>query len=118
MSYALYITHPEVIRALVEIFEARWASAVDPRNGGVPLVELSRREQDLVRLLAEKGLPTSASSGYELFDKLGPVGLTSFMQEVTRVRALEGEIGRSIQQIDGVAAARAVRRVRPGGPAD
>ncbi len=31
---------------------------------------------------------------------------TSFMQEVTRVRALEGEIGRSIQQISGVSAAR------------
>ena len=35
-------------------------------------------------LLAEKGLPTSANSGYELFDKVGSLGLTSFMQEVTR----------------------------------
>ncbi len=34
-------------------------------------------------MLAEKGLPQSASAGYELFDKLGPIGLTSFMQEVT-----------------------------------
>lgn len=57
-------------------------------------------------LLAEKGLPTSASSGYELFDKLGPVGLTSFMQDVTRVRALEGEISRSIQTMRGIKAAR------------
>ena len=31
-------------------------------------------------LLAEKGLPSSSNSGYELFDKLGPIGLTSFMQ--------------------------------------
>lgn len=57
-------------------------------------------------LLAERGLPDSANAGYELFDNVGSLGLTSFMQEVTRVRALEGEISRSIQQIDGIAAAR------------
>ncbi len=57
-------------------------------------------------LLADKGLPNSANAGYELFDNVGSLGLTSFMQEVTRVRALEGEIGRTIQQINGVSAAR------------
>lgn len=56
--------------------------------------------------LAERGLPNSTNAGYELFDKVGSLGLTSFMQEVTRVRALEGEIGRTIQTIDGVTAAR------------
>jgi flagellar M-ring protein FliF len=57
-------------------------------------------------MLAERGLPNSTNAGYELFDNVGSLGLTSFMQEVTRVRALEGEIGRSIQQISGIAAAR------------
>jgi flagellar M-ring protein FliF len=57
-------------------------------------------------LLAERGLPSSATSGYELFDKLGPVGLTSFMQDITRVRALEGEIARTVQTMKGVKAAR------------
>jgi flagellar M-ring protein FliF len=57
-------------------------------------------------LLAQKGLPASARAGYELFDSLGSIGLTSFMQEVTRVRALEGEIARTVQALDGVAAAR------------
>ncbi|WP_306024762.1 flagellar basal-body MS-ring/collar protein FliF [Oceaniradius stylonematis] len=57
-------------------------------------------------ILAEKGLPSSAGAGYELFDNLGSLGLTSFMQEVTRVRALEGEIARSIQTISGVKGAR------------
>ena len=57
-------------------------------------------------LLAEKGLPSSANAGYELFDKLGSIGLTSFMQEITRVRALEGEIARTIQAMKGVKAAR------------
>ncbi|MTH98290.1 flagellar basal-body MS-ring/collar protein FliF [Roseibium sp. RKSG952] len=57
-------------------------------------------------LLAERGLPRGADAGYELFDELGSLGLTSFMQEVTRVRALEGELGRTIQLMQGVRAAR------------
>lgn len=57
-------------------------------------------------LLAEKGLPQSSKSGYELFNDLGSLGLTSFMQEVTRVRALEGEIARTIQTMKGIKAAR------------
>lgn len=57
-------------------------------------------------LLAEKGLPTSANAGYELFDHVGSLGLTTFMQEVTKVRALEGEIGRTLQSITGIKAAR------------
>jgi flagellar M-ring protein FliF len=57
-------------------------------------------------LLAEKGLPKSDRAGYELFDNLGSLGLTSFMQQVTRVRALEGELARSIQLMNGVKAAR------------
>jgi flagellar M-ring protein FliF len=57
-------------------------------------------------LLAEKGLPNSTNAGYELFDNVGSLGLTSFMQEVTRVRALEGEIARTIQTIDGISSAR------------
>jgi len=57
-------------------------------------------------LLAERGLPQSANAGYELFDKVGALGLTSFMQEVTRVRAIEGELARTIQLMRGVKAAR------------
>ncbi|HEY8065726.1 MAG TPA: flagellar basal-body MS-ring/collar protein FliF [Methylosinus sp.] len=57
-------------------------------------------------MLAERGLPQSANAGYELFDKVGSLGLTSFMQEVTRIRALEGELARTIQLIRGVKAAR------------
>ena len=57
-------------------------------------------------MLAEKGLPHSGSIGNELYDKLGSLGLTSFMQEVTRVRAMEGELARTIQMVRGVKAAR------------
>ncbi len=57
-------------------------------------------------LLAEKGLPESANSGYDLFDKVGSFGLTSFMQNVTKTRALEGELARTIQSMDGISSAR------------
>lgn len=57
-------------------------------------------------ILAEKGLPRSGAVGNELFDKLGSLGLTSFMQDVTRLRALEGELARTIQMMHSVKAAR------------
>ncbi len=57
-------------------------------------------------LLAEKGLPHSSNAGYELYDKMGSLGLTSFMQDVTRVRAMEGELSRTIQSMSGIKAAR------------
>jgi flagellar M-ring protein FliF len=57
-------------------------------------------------LLAQKGLPRSDTAGYELFDKLGSLGLTTFMQQVTKVRALEGELARTIRLMDGIKAVR------------
>lgn len=68
----------------------------------VPVGHTSRARQ----VLAEKGLPSSPNAGYELYEKVGPIGLTSFMQEVTRTRVLEGEIARTIQGMKGVKAAR------------
>jgi flagellar M-ring protein FliF len=74
----------------------------DGKSIQVPVGQTSK-----IRLfLAERGLPNSTNAGYELFDNVGSLGLTSFMQEVTRVRALEGEIARTIQTIDGISAAR------------
>jgi flagellar M-ring protein FliF len=56
--------------------------------------------------LAERGLPSNGKAGYELFDEQGALGLTSFMQRVTKTRALEGELARTIQTMDSVRAAR------------
>jgi flagellar M-ring protein FliF len=74
-------------------------------DGTAVLVPVGRTGQARM-VLAEKGLPTSTNAGYELFDNVGSLGLTSFMQEVTKVRALEGEIARTIQSIAGIKAAR------------
>ncbi|WP_394690792.1 flagellar basal-body MS-ring/collar protein FliF [Hoeflea sp.] len=79
-----------------------FASGVDGNSITVPAGMTSRARM----LLAERGLPSSSTAGYELFDQVGSLGLTSFMQEVTRVRALEGEIARTIQSINGISAAR------------
>jgi flagellar M-ring protein FliF len=73
--------------------------------GNAVLVEFDKTAQARM-ILAEKGLPKSDKSGYELFDQMGSLGLTSFMQQVTRVRALEGELVRTIQQLEGIKSAR------------
>jgi flagellar M-ring protein FliF len=74
-------------------------------DGGTVLVHYGETARARM-LLAEKGLPNSPNAGNELYDKLGSLGLTSFMQEVTRVRALEGELARTIQLMRGIKAAR------------
>src|SRR3984885_2671575 len=74
-------------------------------DGATVLVPVGQSSQARMTL-AEKGLPHSGSMGNELYDKLGSLGLTSFMQEVTRVRAIEGELARTIQMMRGVKAAR------------
>jgi flagellar M-ring protein FliF len=78
----------------------------DVNAEGTKVMVRSEQAAGARMLLAQKGLPSSSSAGYELFDKLGPIGLTSFMQEITRVRALEGELARTIQTMKGVTAAR------------
>lgn len=57
-------------------------------------------------LLAEAGLPNGGSLGYELFDKQSGFGTTNFVQNINQVRALEGELARTISSIDAVRSAR------------
>jgi flagellar M-ring protein FliF len=51
--------------------------------------------------LAADNLP-SAGVGYEIFDKSDTFGTTAFVQNINKLRALEGELARSIQTIEGV----------------
>lgn len=68
----------------------------------VPQADVAR-----VRMaLAEQGLPATGGTGYELFDTDKPLGITSFMQKVNRLRAMEGELARTIETLSGVEAAR------------
>ncbi|WP_457105775.1 flagellar basal-body MS-ring/collar protein FliF [Methylobacterium sp. P5_C11] len=64
---------------------------------------------DLAKLrmdLAGKGLPTQGGVGYEIFDKGDAFSSTNFVQNVNHLRALEGELARSIRAIGRVQAAR------------
>ena len=55
--------------------------------------------------LAQDNLP-EAGVGYEIFDKSDAFGTTAFVQNINRLRALEGELARSIQTIDGIESVR------------
>ena len=57
-------------------------------------------------LLSGKGLPTSGSVGYEIFDNAPALGQTDFVQNLNRQRALEGELARTIRSLQGVTTAR------------
>jgi flagellar M-ring protein FliF len=74
-------------------------------NGGqilAPEAEIPR----LRLLLAREGLPAGGSVGYEIFDRGESLTTTPFQQDINRLRALEGELARSIRGLSGVRAAR------------
>lgn len=57
-------------------------------------------------LLAAEGLPNGGSLGYELFDEQSGFGTTNFVQNINQVRALEGELSRTISSLDSIRSAR------------
>ncbi|MEO0036603.1 MAG: hypothetical protein RLZZ501_2626 [Pseudomonadota bacterium] len=77
------------------------------RREGAEIWVPKDRKLDLRVKLAEDALPSGGRmAGYELFDKQDNFGTTSFQQNMTMVRALEGEMARTIRSIDKVKAAR------------
>jgi flagellar M-ring protein FliF len=56
--------------------------------------------------MAQSGLPSGGSIGYEIFDKGESFGATSFIQNINQLRALEGEMARTIGTLDGIEQAR------------
>ena len=76
------------------------------RNDGaqvfVPQDQVAR-----VRLqIAEGGMPRGGGVGYEIFDKGDALSSTSFVQGMNQLRALEGELARTIRGIERVQSAR------------
>jgi flagellar M-ring protein FliF len=57
-------------------------------------------------LVAGKGLVTSGSVGYEIFDNQSVLGQTEFQQNLNEKRALEGELSRTIMTLRGINSAR------------
>jgi flagellar M-ring protein FliF len=57
-------------------------------------------------MLSADGLPSRGSVGYEIFDQPDALGETQFQQNINRLRALEGELARTISSLDGIRSAR------------
>ena len=89
--------------------------AYELRNNGNVIMVPSDRVARLRMTLAENGLPKGGGVGYEIFDKSDALGTTSFVQNINNLRALEGELARTIQALDRVEAAR-VHLVMPERP--
>ena len=76
------------------------------RNDGAIIMVPHDRVTRLRMKLAEGGLPKGGGVGYEIFDRSDTLGATSFVQNVNHLRALEGELARTIRAIDRVQMAR------------
>lgn len=78
------------------------------RDTGARVSILAPRDQiSALRMsLAADGLTADHNIGYELFDDNKTLGATSFQQNINRLRALEGELARTLSAINGVRAAR------------
>ncbi|UFZ03695.1 flagellar M-ring protein FliF [Bradyrhizobium ontarionense] len=85
------------------------------RNEGSVILVPKDKVTRLRMKLAEGGLPKGGGVGYEIFDKSDALGTTSFVQNINHLRALEGELARTIRAIDRVQAAR-VHLVLPERP--
>jgi flagellar M-ring protein FliF len=76
-------------------------------GGGGTQIFVPEEQVPRVRLqLAREGLPAGGSVGYELFDRGESLTTTPFQQDINRLRALEGELSRTIRGLAGVRAAR------------
>jgi flagellar M-ring protein FliF len=85
------------------------------RNEGSTILVPKDKVTRLRMKLAEGGLPKGGGVGYEIFDKSDALGTTSFVQNINHLRALEGELSRTISSIDRIQAAR-VHLVLPERP--
>jgi flagellar M-ring protein FliF len=56
--------------------------------------------------LASDGIPSGGSIGYEIFDRADALGTTNFVQQINQIRALEGELARTIRSLKQVKSAR------------
>lgn len=75
------------------------------RDGGTTIYVPQEHVYQLRLDLAKEGLPAGEQSGYKLFDD-EKIGVSPFVQNVNLSRALQDELAKSIQMIDGVAHAR------------
>ena len=74
-------------------------------NGGATILVPQKAVHRLRVELAGKGIPTNGTVGFEIFDGK-QYGLTDFLQNVNFKRALEGELTKTIESLQGIQSAR------------
>src|SRR6476660_8051822 len=110
------VTAPQMTPLFTDLsFEDSAAIVKDLERQGIPyelkndntIILVPKDRVPRLRMkLAEAGLPKGGSVGYEIFDKSDALGATSFVQNINHLRALEGELARTIRALDRVQAAR------------
>ena len=107
-SYSVLYTDLELedAKQIVERLESSNVKYKLAKNGTeilVPTDVVNKMRVDTAELaLASKG----SNVGYELFDNTDALGSTNFVQNVNLVRALEGELARSVRSVDNIKSAR------------
>ena len=76
------------------------------RGNGTQIYVPSESVGRLRLTMAADGIPNGGSVGYELFDQTDAIGTTKFVQRINHVRALEGELARTISALAQVQTAR------------
>lgn len=75
-------------------------------GGGSSIFVDAAKVEDARMMLSEQGLPTRGSVGWEIFDKSDALGETQFVLNIKKLRAMEGELERSIASYDLVQSAK------------
>lgn len=86
------------VAAKLEQSQIAYRISQDGAQVFVPKEEVGRARM----LLAEAGLPNGGSMGYEIFDQSQGFGQTQFIQNINQVRALQGELARTISSMGPV----------------
>lgn len=110
------LSNPDMSLLYADLETADSAKIVERLEGmGVPFEIKAEGSQIVVpadqvlRLrmaMASEGLPAGGSIGYEIFDRQDALGTTNFVQQVNHLRALEGELSRTIMAISQIRSAR------------
>ncbi len=92
---------------IAQIAEALSAERIDFQiaEGGTAIRVPGAKVPEARMRIASRGLPNGNAPGFEIFDQ-GAFGVTDFVQKVNYQRALQGELARTIEQVEGVEKAR------------
>jgi flagellar M-ring protein FliF len=86
--------------AIVEELNAEGV-AYELADGGTTIMVAKDSVYDLRLAMSGKGLPAGSDTGYALLDEQG-ITTSEFQQQVTYQRALEGELSKTLESLDGV----------------